>query len=150
MNVCYEDAGVNRELKIWVPLLNLKPAISPELSVLLVGDSWYKFCVLNGYRLQIHLASVVIRPIWGNILTINITLFVDQKIRVSSAPLISLSLKLLCCLDVRIKTLPKMLFFFYCSYSRQRFKLFQKYFADNYESFKLAIPAFVSLVEVWY
>ena len=113
MNVCYEDAGVNRELKIWVPLLNLKPAISPELSVLLVGDSWYKFCVLNGYRLQIHLASVVIRPIWGNILTINITLFVDQKIRVSSAPLISLSLKFLCCLDVRIKTLPKMLFFFF-------------------------------------
>ena len=91
--------------------MNLKPAISPELSVLLVGDSWYKFCVLNGYHLQIHLASVVIRSIRGNILTINITLFVDQKIRVSSAPLISLSLKFLCCLDVQIKTLPKVLGF---------------------------------------
>ena len=34
-----------------------------------------------------------------------------------------------------------MLGFLLSSYLRQRFKLFQKYFADNYESFKLAISA---------
>ena len=52
------------------------------------------------------------------------------------------------CLDVRIKTLPKMLGFLLllCKVAVQFF--FQKYFADNYESFKLAIPALVSLVEV--